>query len=135
MQLKTGIGACEKLEHTMKEKFTFIEFRGRTVIDFTLQKFDLFVVPEISKIIETSIKEWGFPDLIIDITKITSIDSSGFGFLISTKNTIDRHGREAVLVCDNDGIMHIIGILNMSRVLKIFKTRGEAAEYLDKRTE
>ena len=114
----------------MEKHYSFLEYKGYNVIEIKNSKFDLFEIPEMSKKIESRLIELGYPSLIIDIDKIKHIDSTGFGFLMSTRNTIDRHGNELVVVCSLESILHVIEMLNMNRFLKVFKTLDDAVEYL-----
>lgn len=115
----------------MQKFYKIINYKGINVVEIQEIKFDLFEIPKISKIIDEDMKKMKYPSCIIDLNKIQHIDSTGFGFLISMKNNIQKHGSESVVVCNIENILHIIQILNMERFLKIFKSLDEAVDYFN----
>ncbi len=114
----------------MQEQFELHEHSDYLILKLNLTKFDLFEIPEISKSIEKKIRDLNQPALIIDMNNINHIDSTGFGFLISTRNNILKQDKELVVLCNNDSILHVIEILNMNRVLKVFNSLQDAEKYL-----
>lgn len=114
----------------MDEHFTLRDAGDYEIIEIKKPKFDLFEVPMISKTIETHLAAKQYPSVIIDLTRTGHIDSTGFGFLISIKNGVEKHGNRLVVVCDVGAILHVIEILNMDRFLKVVSTIDEAEQYL-----
>ena len=69
-------------------------------------------------------------DLIMDLTKLTFIDSSGLGSLIETFQKVQSAEGEIVFVIDNPRILKILKLVDLDKVLHIFENLGRALEHV-----
>lgn len=66
--------------------------------------------------------------LIIDISKVESIDSSGFGAFLLADRQLREHGIPTIIVGVNENIKHLFEILKLDRVFNFYNTVEEALE-------
>jgi anti-sigma B factor antagonist len=63
--------------------------------------------------------------IILNLTNVTFVDSSGLGSIVSGLKTLGEKG-DLTLCCIDERIMSMFRLTRMDRVFKIFKTKGEA---------
>ncbi|MCX7908646.1 MAG: STAS domain-containing protein [Ignavibacteria bacterium] len=66
--------------------------------------------------------------LIIDISKVESIDSSGFGAFLLADRQLREHGIPTIIVGVRDNIKHLFEILKLDRVFGFCNSVEEALE-------
>ena len=113
----------------MQTSILWIRKENYTIIEFLLQKFNLYETSKLLSYIESSLAESGYTDIIIDFKNIKIIDSSGIGTMIALQSRLKKFDKEMVLVCDNDTILKVFRITKMFDFFKIFKSMQEADLY------
>ncbi|NUR07540.1 MAG: STAS domain-containing protein [Nocardioidaceae bacterium] len=71
--------------------------------------------------------------LLLDMTDVTFIDSTGLGILVGAAKKARGLGGSMRLVCDNPRILRLLTITGLARALPVHPTRAEAV--LDWRDE
>jgi anti-sigma B factor antagonist len=65
-------------------------------------------------------------DVVVDLTSVTFIDSTGVGLLVAALRRTERHGGRLVLVIDQESVMKIFRITALTRLFTIHRTLGAA---------
>jgi anti-anti-sigma factor len=114
----------------MDHHYSFYEFQGLLVIEVKVEKFDFFEISVSSAYLRNEIEKRVYPAIIFDFSRVFYIDSSAFGFLFDLRNSIKKKSYEIAIVCTNKEVLHVMQLLMVHKVIKIFDTREAAAEYL-----
>jgi anti-sigma B factor antagonist len=61
-------------------------------------------------------------DVVVDLTQVTFIDSTGVGLLVSALRRTERHGGSLSLVVDREPIMKVFRITALTRLFTIHST-------------
>lgn len=67
-------------------------------------------------------------DLILDLTRMTFVDSSGLGSLIETYQKVKSKDGEIVFVLDNPRIIKVFKLVGLDKVFRIFPNAGRACQ-------
>jgi anti-sigma B factor antagonist len=104
------------------------EKEGYTVVS-PVGELDVYTVPLFRKVV-LKLGADRRHDLIMDLTKLTFIDSSGLGSLIETFQKVQSAEGEIAFVIDNPRILKILKLVDLDRVLHIFPNLGRALEHV-----
>lgn len=100
---------------------TKIEFDGDITLDYSMHFKDE---------IKNYILEKNVMYLIIDLSKVSFIDSSGLGMLISFFKEINEKQGQLVYIGIHDYVAKLIDLVQLSQVFIIKSTEAEALEVL-----
>jgi len=92
------------------------------------EKIDIDTSREIMLFLTTLIKG-GAKKIIVDMKKVTLIDSAGISTLISATKQIRKNNGDLVLSHVNDSIQNILDIIKIEKFIKIFHTGSDAVQY------
>lgn len=112
----------------MDNYFQHYDHMGYAIIEILIGKLNLFDTPKVLNQFEKTLEQLQYPDVIVDLKNVTHIDSVGIGFLISIKNVTEKHGKELLVVCNNEIILKVFSITKMNQFFKIFNTINEAVK-------
>ncbi len=90
-------------------------------------ELDVYTVPLFRKVI-LKLESDRRRDLIIDLSRVTFIDSSGLGCLIETYQKGQSSRSDILFVLENPRILKILKLVNLDRVLRIFPNLGQALQ-------
>jgi anti-sigma B factor antagonist len=110
------------------EYYNIIEFDGHTILEFLVDKLNLFETPRILTQFEEMLDASKYPHVIVDLKNVMTIDSVGIGFLIAIKNVLSKHGKSMFVVSDREVILKIFSITKMDEYFKIFRDRQSAVD-------
>jgi anti-sigma B factor antagonist len=68
-------------------------------------------------------------NLIVDLTKVDFIDSSGLGVLVGTLRRVREKGGAMRIVCTRDSILKLFRITGLDKVFPIFADSAEAEQF------
>ncbi len=94
------------------------------------EDFGFYDIDEIQKMNDRKFEDLNYPDFIINLDKVSFIDSSAISFLIAIKKTLDSKERKFSIVCNNPNLLMIISMTNMDKFIDIFKSLDLAIEYI-----
>lgn len=86
---------------------------------------DLGTLPQLQRALERALNRNG-NQIILDLRKVSFIDSSGVGALISAKKTLLSKRGELHLICGDDHIRRKLGIMRLANIMKLHSTPEEA---------
>ena len=97
---------------------------GVLIVDLLVDRLDASIASNFrNKLIEI-IKD-GNTLIVLNLTNVTFVDSSGLGSIVSCLKTLGAKG-DLTLCCIDERIMSMFRLTRMDRVFKIFNTEGEA---------
>ncbi len=70
--------------------------------------------------------------IVLDLSDVDFIDSSGLGVMVSSLKTIDGEG-DLVICCIRETVMRLFNLTRMNRVFTIFATQSEAVQALNEK--
>jgi anti-sigma B factor antagonist len=90
-------------------------------------ELDVYTVPLFRKVV---LKPEGDRrhDLILDLTRLTFIDSSGIGSLIEIYQKVQTVEGELAYVIDNPRILKILRLVELNKILRVFPNLGRALQ-------
>ncbi len=113
-----------------------LSFINKENIDYETIIFYLTYPEKID--IETSRQLWvflstlingGARKIIVDLKKVTQIDSGGISTLISATKNIRKNNGDLVLTHLQDSILNILDVVRVGSFIKIFNTDVDAVQY------
>src|SRR4051812_11476832 len=85
----------------------------------------LATAPEFSERLNTAIAE-GRTRVVVDLTEVVFIDSTGLSVLLNALRRITRAGGTLVLACANPTVLRLFAVTKMDTTFPIVATREEA---------
>jgi anti-sigma B factor antagonist len=70
--------------------------------------------------------EQGHSRIIVDMSAVEYIDSTGLGSLVGGLKRVSEHGGAMKIVCDNPQIVKVFEITGLDKVFAIYKTQEAA---------
>jgi len=79
---------------------------------------------------QNAIRRENVPTMILDLSGVPYIDSSGLGSLVSTYVSRHKSGQRTVLTGVNERIVHLLEITRMAHLFPIFPSLEDALDAL-----
>ena len=86
---------------------------------------DVYSAPTLRKCLQESMDEH-FHDLVVDLSDIAFIDSTGLGVLVAGQNRAGELGGKLSVVCAQERVLKLFRITGLDEVFGIYPTRNEA---------
>lgn len=106
------------------------EVDGYKILD-AAGEIDVYTAPQFKEAVNQIINS-GQKDLIVNMQRITYMDSSGFGTLLSATKRLRPEGGTVNLVACNSAIDRMLRITRLNTVFGTYQTIDEAIEALKK---
>jgi anti-sigma B factor antagonist len=117
--------ACHELRSAQVDlTITTREAQGRTVVSVA-GEIDVYTAPRLREEI-TELVAAGTYDLVIDMSEVEFLDSTGLGVLVGGLKKVRAHEGSLQLVCNQDRLLKIFRITGLAKVFVIHDT-AEAA--------
>ena len=105
--------------------------------DYTLVtvagELDLYTAPSLGEAISGLIRE-GTHHLVIDLTRVEFLDSTGLGVLVGARKKINASSGSLQLVCDQDRLLKLFRLTDLINVFVIHDTVEAASAGPEART-
>ena len=88
-------------------------------------EIDLHVSPEVAESLRTMTAKKP-KRVIVDLTKVTYLDSSGLAVLIEAMQNVQEYGGKFAIAGMQESVKHILDIARLDQVFQIFLTVDEA---------
>lgn len=88
---------------------------------------DVYTAPKLREKLVALVSE-GHHDIIVDMTKVDFLDSTGLGVLVGGLKRVLSHDGSLALVCDQERILKIFRITGLTKVFPIHSTLDEALQ-------
>ena len=72
------------------------------------------------------------PNIILNLSKVSMMDSSGLGVLVSSYTSVQKKGGKLILAGLGKGLQNLIAITKLTRVFDIYESEEEAVQSLQK---
>jgi anti-sigma B factor antagonist len=82
-------------------------------------EIDLHISPEVAKSLRSMIEEKP-KQVIVDLTKVTYLDSSGLAVLIEGMQNVQKYGGKFGLAGVQDDVRHVFDIARLDQVFEIY---------------
>lgn len=99
---------------------------GRTVVQVA-GEIDVYTAPQLREHLDREI-EAGVTQLVVDLSGVTFMDSTGLGVLVGRLKQIRLHDGSMKIVCAHDRVLKVFVITGLDKVFSIFPTVAEALE-------
>ena len=86
---------------------------------------DVYSAPTLRKCLHESMDD-DHRDLLVDLSDIAFIDSTGLGVLVAGQNRAGELGGKLSVVCGEERVLKLFRITGLDEVFGIFATRREA---------
>ena len=90
---------------------------------------DMAAAPELEAVIEATIRA-SAGAVVIDLTEVGFIDSSGLQVLLRARALLGREDRALALVCPHGPVRRVFELSGVSEVFALYPTRAAAAAAL-----
>ena len=97
---------------------------GRTVVA-VVGEIDVYTAPQLREQLDREI-EAGTYDLVVDLSAVTFMDSTGLGVLVGRLKQIRLNDGSMRLVCNQDRVLKVFVITGLDKVFAIYATVDEA---------
>ena len=99
---------------------------GRPTVISLEGEIDLHVSPRMAATLIAAVKEKP-PNLIVDLAKVSYIDSSGLAVLIEAMQSVEKYGGKFGLAALQENVKPIFEIARLDQVFRIFPDVDSAA--------
>lgn len=86
---------------------------------------DVYSAPTLRKALQDSMDNQ-HPSLLVDLSEIAFIDSTGLGVLVAGQNKASELGGKVNIVCDQERVLKLFRITGLDEVFGIYSTRTKA---------
>ncbi|QBI19325.1 anti-sigma factor antagonist [Egibacter rhizosphaerae] len=98
----------------------------RTVLEVG-GEVDVYTAPKLREQLVELVSD-GHHDIIVDMTKVEFLDSTGLGVLVGGLKRVRSHDGSLALVCDQERILKIFRITGLTKVFPIHDSLSEALQ-------
>lgn len=88
---------------------------------------DLYTSPQLRDAIDREVGE-GTSRVVVDLTGVTFMDSSGLGVLVGSLKRSRERGGELALVCTEGSVLKVLTITGLDRVFPIHTSVADAVK-------
>ena len=99
---------------------------GHTILDVA-GEVDVYTAPKLREKLVELVGD-GHHRLIVDMTKVEFLDSTGLGVLVGGLKRVRSHEGSLALVCDQERILKIFRITGLTKVFPIYDSLDEALQ-------
>ncbi len=104
--------------------------KGRTAVVEICGTIDVYTASSVGEAIQSLIVD-GASNVILDLTSVPRVDSSGMGTLVGNAKSIASLGGVLCLIGLNEGIRRMLEITNLADYFRIYTGVGEALDELE----
>lgn len=92
-------------------------------------EIDVYSAPQLKDSL-AALLDTGSRAVVVDLTEVGFLDSTGLGALVATRTTATDAGGRLPIVCDRDRILKLFRITGLDGVFEIYGTVDEAVRNL-----
>lgn len=104
---------------------TSLRHRDDVPVLDVIGEIDIYTTPQFKEAVSAAIDE-GKPGIVINMTKVTYMDSSGFGTLLSATKRLRPIDGALYLAGCNDAITRMLQITRLNTIFGIYATEEDA---------
>ncbi|MCP4896727.1 MAG: STAS domain-containing protein [bacterium] len=110
-----------KIERSQERDITIVALEGVIKLGESAQLFSAYLL---------DLLEEGVPAVLIDLSKIDHVDSTGLGELVGYLQRFTAQGRRLALLKPHERIMNLLKLTRLNDVFPIYDDKDEAVEAL-----
>jgi anti-sigma B factor antagonist len=103
---------------------------GRTFVVEVTGQIDLYAAPEFKERISRVIDQ-GASRVIVDLARVTFMDSTGLGVLVGALKRIRAASADLLLVVTDYDIERLFELTGLDGTFRIYRSRDDALEHLE----
>lgn len=105
-----------------------IEFKREAACLFVCLKgdLDLHSVGEIREAVDNKLRQRGIRTLLIDLSQVPFMDSSGLGFILGRYRHLREKGGQVVLTAPGPQVRRVLELAGVRRIIKIYDSKKAA---------
>jgi anti-sigma B factor antagonist len=96
-------------------------------------EIDMDTAPAFEDALAQSVRERAEPSVVVDLSQVTFMDSSGLSALVRAMERHKRHLSTLAVATDDSRITTLFEVSRLDQVLRLYRTRGAAVQALDRR--
>lgn len=104
-----------------------IEKRNKAVLVTCSGEITLDVTPRLRECIEAELGGGGYSFLVLDLSEVRFIDSSGIGFLVALSTRIEEQDKSFYLLRPGAQVLKTLELVQLKRYFKILRSDEELA--------
>jgi anti-sigma B factor antagonist len=86
---------------------------------------DMFTAPKLRERLVQVVEEGNY-DIIVDLEKVSFMDSTGLGTLVGGLKRVKEHEGTLALVCSNRPVLRVLTITGLNNVFPIYESLDQA---------
>jgi anti-sigma B factor antagonist len=118
-------GSLGAIEEAIVEVSVTSRPSGERTVVRVAGEIDVYTAPVLREEL-TRLSDAGHNDLVVDLTEVPFMDSTGLGVLVGALKRVKTHGGELSLVIDQEKVLKVFRITALTQVFPIFETVDEA---------
>jgi anti-sigma B factor antagonist len=100
---------------------------GERTVVHVVGEIDVYTAPVLREEL-ARLSDGGHNDLVVDLTEVPFMDSTGLGVLVGALKRVKTHHGELRLVIEQEKVLKVFRITALTQVFPIFETLDEALE-------
>ena len=104
--------------------------QGAVTIVHVAGEIDVYTAPLLREVLDKQVAA-GRTDLVVDLEKVTFMDSTGLGVLVGRLKLVRGQYGSLRIVCAQERILKVFKITGLDKVFHIYPTLDEAARGLE----
>ncbi|MGI6128816.1 MAG: STAS domain-containing protein [bacterium] len=105
---------------------TIISYQGSWLIVELNGELDVATIPTSRAMIDQTLKEQQTMGLVLDLTKVKFMDSSGLGFILGRYRRLIEEGRPTILVGAQGQVNRVLKMSGLNKIIPQYLTVAEA---------
>lgn len=97
-----------------------LETNKYILVKIILEEIDLRTTPNLYDKVFAEVDKNNKKLVVLDIRKVSYIDSFGISFLASLKKKLEGKNKELSIICDSESILQVFDLLNIGSMFKIY---------------
>lgn len=111
-----------------------ITHKNRTLMVEVNGELDLVIAHQFRETVDQAMEEMMSQNLIVDLSKVNFIDSSGLGVILGRFRKIKTKGGQMILLGMNPNVKRILDLSGIISFMPICKTEAEAWNLIEKKS-
>ncbi|NLJ33262.1 MAG: anti-sigma factor antagonist [Firmicutes bacterium] len=105
------------LELILKEGYLLVHLQG---------DLDLHSVDKIRAVVDNALNRGGVHTLLLDLSQVPFMDSSGLGFILGRYRHLKKKGGQVVLIAPGSQVRRVLKLAGVKRIIEIYDSKKAA---------
>ena len=113
------------MEERPRFRVELIRDRPETAVVALEGEVDIYTSPQLQEALLAGIED-GASILIVDLARVTFIDSAALGILVGSAKRVRPQNGRLDIVCTNENVCRLFEITGLDHIFNIYRTRDDA---------